>query len=258
MLISSAQLTVFLLVLARLIGLFASAPIFNSRSFPAFPKVALAVWMAGLLWFVIPVNVDILPLTSMEIIMALTSEAVIGLAMGFLTNMVFLVVQAAGEIIDMQMGLSVAQSFDPLFGAQISVIGRMTFYIALMVFLIVNGHHLLLSAVNQSFRVIPAGQIINLSSPRLMVQMIDLGTKFWALSLQFAGPIILIIFLSDFAFGIVSRVAPQVNVFMLGFQVKPALGLIGLVFILPLVVKHVAGLVELMAETAFKLLLAVR
>ncbi|MFA4905685.1 MAG: flagellar biosynthetic protein FliR [Candidatus Margulisiibacteriota bacterium] len=258
MLISSAQLTVFLLVLARVIGLFASAPLFNSRSFPAFPKVALAVWVAGLLWFVIPVNVENLPLTSMQIVMSLTSEAVIGLAMGFLTNMVFLVVQAAGEIIDMQMGLSVAQSFDPVFGAQISVIGRLTFFIALMVFLIVNGHHLLLSALNQSFRVIPAGQILNLSSPALMLQLIELGTKFWALALQFAGPIVLIIFLSDFAFGIVSRVAPQVNVFMLGFQVKPALGLIGLVFTLPLVVKHVAGLVELMAETAFKLLLAVR
>jgi flagellar biosynthetic protein FliR len=258
MLISTAQLTVFLMVLARIIGLFASAPLFNSRSFPAFAKVALAIWVAGILWFVVPVRAEALPVTSMGIVLMLTSEAIIGLAMGFLTNIIFIVVQGAGEIIDMQMGLSVAQSFDPVFGAQISVIGRMTFYIALTIFLVVNGHHLLLSALNQSFRVIPVGGMINLSSPLLVLQMIELGTRFWSMALQFAGPMILIIFLSDFAFGIVSRVAPQVNVFMLGFQVKPALGLIGLMFTMPLIVKHLAGLLEYMAETAFKLLLIIR
>jgi flagellar biosynthetic protein FliR len=258
MVISYLQLEIFLLVLARIIGIFIMAPLFSARSFPAFGKIAFAIWLAAVMWFVVPIQPEKLPTLTITFFLAMLTEVVIGFLMGFVANLIFIVVQSAGEFVDLQMGLSVASAFDPLFGASISIIGRMSFYIAITVFVIANGHHMLLSALNQSFKLFPPGSAINLTSPMLMEQMISLMRNFWLISFQLAGPIILIIFLSDFAFGIVSRVAPQVNVFMLGFQVKPVLGLLGLVFIMPLLVKHVANLLGIMAEELLKLMVALR
>jgi len=246
MIISLEQLVVLLLILGRIAGVFIQAPIFSSRSFPVFAKSALAVWIALLLWFVTPINAT-LPQTPGAFVFSLVIEVGIGFVIGFICNLIFLMVQSGGEIADLQMGLSVATTLDPIFGAVISIIGRLAFFLALVIFIIADGHHLLLSALHQSFTAFPVGSMVNFSSPELAVQMINLGTMFWATAIKLAAPIVLLIFLADFSFGIVSRVAPQVNVFMLGFQVKPAIGLIGIMLTLPFIVKYVNYLIEFMA-----------
>ncbi len=258
MVVSNFQIEVFMLVLARILGMFIMAPLFSARSIQMMGKLAIAVWASAVLWYVVPIVPELLPTTAIGLFVALTTEVIIGFLIGFLTSIIFLGVQSAGEIMDLQMGLSVAASFDPIFGASISIIGRMCFYIALTVFLLSNGHHMLLSAIHQSFTVFPPGSPINLTSPMLVTQMMSMFTMFWTIAIQLAGPIVLMIFLCDFAFGIVSRVAPQVNVFQLGFQVKPSLGLIGLLFTLPLLAKHVSALLGTMLEQIYKLLSALR
>jgi flagellar biosynthetic protein FliR len=149
---------------------------------------------------------------------------------------------------DLQMGLSVATALDPVFGAVISVIGKLAFFFALIIFIIADGHHLILSALHQSFTALPVGKLANFSSPNLAMQIIELGSTLWLTAIKLAAPVILLIFLSDFTFGIVSRVAPQVNVFMLGFQVKPSLGLLGLLMTLPFIVKYINRLIGFMME----------
>jgi flagellar biosynthetic protein FliR len=149
---------------------------------------------------------------------------------------------------DLQMGLSVATALDPVFGSVISIIGRLAFFTALIIFLTADGHHLVLSAFHQSFTYLPAGKMANFASPALALQMIELGSTLWLTAIKLAAPAVLLIFLSDFTFGIVSRVAPQVNVFMLGFQVKPSLGLLGILLSLPFIVKYINRLIEFMAE----------
>jgi flagellar biosynthetic protein FliR len=247
MIISLEQLIVFLLILARIAGVFLQAPILNSRSFPFFGKTAIAIWVAIVLWFVTPVY-ETLPADLFTFILTLVFEVAIGFVIGFICNVIFLAVQSAGEIMDLQMGLSVATAFDPVFGSVISVIGRLAFFTALIVFITADGHHLIFSALHQSFTVLPAGKIANFSSPQLALQMIELGSNLWLTAIKLAAPAVLLIFISDFTFGIVSRVAPQVNVFMLGFQVKPSLGLLGILMSLPFIVKYVNQLLEFMAE----------
>ncbi|MFA4966700.1 MAG: flagellar biosynthetic protein FliR [Candidatus Margulisiibacteriota bacterium] len=258
MIFSFAQLEIFLLILARILGLFSAAPIFSSKSLNGMAKTALAIWITSVLWFAVPVQPDKLPSTLIALAIALISEVALGFLLGFLTNTIFIAIQAAGEIMDLQMGLSVASSFDPLFGATISIIGRLAFYIALLVFLLANGHHMLLSVIHQSFKIIPPGSLINVLSPLLTMQLLSLIKDFWIIAIQLAGPIVLLIFLSDFAFGIVSRVAPQVNVFQLGFQVKPSLGLIGLVFTMSIFARHIENLIGTMAEGMLKMLMVLR
>lgn len=245
MIITLGRLIVFFLILGRIAGVFIQAPIFNSRSLPAFAKSALAIWISLLLWFVTPVNPQ-LPATLGLFILSLIFEVAVGFTIGFIINVIFIAVQSAGEIMDMQMGLSVATALDPIFGAVISIVGRITFYTALIVFLLADGHHLILAGFQQSFTALPVGKLANFATPGLTVQMIEIGSSLWLTAIKLSAPIILMIFLIDFTFGIVSRVAPQVNVFMLGFQVKPSVGLIGFLFILPFMIKYIERLLGVM------------
>lgn len=258
MIISQLQLTVFLLIFARIAGLFIMAPAFSARSFPTLGKGALITWITIVLWFVAPIDLKAIPATSLGFMISLASEVAIGFILGFVCNMIFIAVQAAGELVDVQMGLSVAQSFDPVFGATVTIIGKTFFYIALTLFFIINGHHLLLSIIHQSFRLLPLGVVPNFGSPKLVLDIVELGKTFWTIALQLSGPLLLLIFLSDFSFGIVSRVAPQVNVFMLGFQVKPSLGLLGLLFMLPLLMSYLTNLLGTMGEEMLKLMALMR
>lgn len=218
------------------------APIFNSRSMLRPIKTFLAVWISIVLWFIVPVKA--VPQSFLDLTIMLIAQVAIGFCLGFIANMIFLAVQAAGELMDMQMGLSVGATLDPVFGSSISVVGRLTFYAAMAIFLIVNGHHMVLSALHQSFRVLPVGQMPNFANPKIFFQVLELANFFWLTAMSLAAPAVLLIFISDFTFGIVSRVAPQVNVFMLGFQVKPTLGLVALLFALPFFIKQIAFLVE--------------
>lgn len=252
MIINLAQIEIFLFILARIAGVFIQAPLFSSRSFPTSAKTAFAVWLAIVLWFVTPVAPR-LPTSFMFFLITLAAEVALGFVIGFICNLIFIAVQSAGEIIDLQMGLSVATALDPVFGAVISVIGRLTFFVALIVFIVMDGHHLLLSAFHQSFSVFPAGKIANFATYNLAEQMIGLGGMLWMTAIKIAAPILLLIFLSDFTFGIVSRVAPQVNVFMLGFQVKPILGIFGLSLTLPFLIRYIGKLIETMGTEVVKL-----
>ncbi|MBU1867649.1 MAG: flagellar biosynthetic protein FliR [Candidatus Margulisbacteria bacterium] len=253
MIIPLDVIMVFFLVMARITGIFIQAPVLSARSFPAFGKTALVIWASFVLLYVIPLNQS-LPTSLLGFILALILEIGIGYTIGFICNILFLAIQAAGELMDTQMGLSVASALDPVFGAQISVIGRTTFMLALTVFLIFDGHHMILSALNQSFTVLPAGKVPNFASPDLMMQMISLGSALWLSAVKLASPIILMIFLTDFAFGIVSRVAPQVNVFQLGFQLKPVVGLFGISLVAPFLVRYISKLIEVIGFELIKFL----
>lgn len=255
--IAPAQLNILLLIVARIAGIFVEAPVFNSRTIPMAIKTALIIWLSILIWFVVPTT-PLMPSSTMHFVSLLIGQFLIGVIIGFIINIIFLAFQAAGEIIDMQMGLSVAQALDPVFGAVISIIGRLTFNVALIIFLVVNGHHMILSALHQSFTIVPVGALPNLLNPSITGQVIDLGRMLWLTAFQLAGPAILMIFLLDFSFGIVSRVAPQVNVFMLGFQIKPSLGLIAILFTLPFWVKIISKTMETMGGEVIRVLMAIK
>jgi len=257
MIISFEQLEVYLLILARIGGIFIQAPVLSIRTIPGWVKTAICIWVAAVLWFIVPIP-HALPPNNLILIMALINEVLIGYLIGFVCSLIFEAIRAAGDIMDLQMGLSIATIVSPVTGGIVSVVGQLAFLIALIIFFVVDGHHMILSAFHQSFRMLPLAAPINIFSDKLALQLIDLGGALWSTALQMAIPVILIIFLSDFTFGIVSRVAPQVNVFMLGFQVKPSLGFIGILFILPLFIRQIIHLFGKMGEEVLKLFLSLK
>ncbi|MFC1560084.1 flagellar biosynthetic protein FliR [Candidatus Margulisiibacteriota bacterium] len=242
MVVTPIQIMVFMLVLARVAGLFISAPIISAKSVPAFVKIGLAIWLAVILWFVVPLPYGV-PDSPALFLMALVIEVFVGYTIGFISNLIIQSIQAAGDMADVQMGLSVANVLSPTTGLMTSVVGSLTFYIAMVVFFIVDGHHMIFAALHQSFRALPVTGALNFSGGVFVLQIIELIKFFWVTAIRLAAPSLLLIFLSDFSFGIVSRVAPQVNVFMLGFQVKPGLGLLGIMLVLPILTKQISGLI---------------
>lgn len=252
MVIQLSQIIVFALILGRMMGLMMRAPFFSYRAFPPPARMALGVWMAILLWYVIPLPKQ-LPATAIEFLLALVFEILLGTAIGFVSQIIISAIQAAGELMDMQMGMSVARMLDPAFGAEISVVGRFIALVGLLFFLILNGHHLILSILRESYSLIPLGGPANISAGFIQ-QMISIVSAMWLIAVQMAAPVILIIFISDFSFGLVSRVAPQVNVFMLGFQVKPSLGFLMFLLTLPYLTHQIVRLVELTATETMNLI----
>lgn len=250
MIITLAQIEVFLLVLARIAGIFITAPLFKLRSLPASIKIAIAIWMATVLWFVVPLSS--LALTLPAFIIALVIEIIIGALIGLVCDLIFVAIKAGGDIMEHQMGL-IRQTVDPITGGPGGMVGQLAFLIGILTFLAIDGHHLILSALHQSFQALPLGMPIDLSSGKFTYQLMVLGKNLWLTAIQFAAPVVLLVFLSDFSFGIVSRVAPQVNVFMLGFQVKPSLGFIGFLFCMPLFVRHVVYLIGKMTPEIINL-----
>lgn len=258
MVLTLPQIEVFLLILARVAGIFLEAPLFSARTIPGIVKMALAIWLTLVIWFIVPISPSItLPQINLAFAFLLVKEIMVGFLIGFVCQLLFAAIQSAGDFIDLQMGMSIATALDPSTGAVSTILGRLCFFLGVIIFLITNGHHMLLSALYQSFRLLPLGAPINLSG-NVITQLILLGGSLWLIALQLATPALILIFLSDFSLGIVSRVAPQVNVFMLGFQLKPIIGLLALLFSLPLFIGFISLLTNQMMQEIIKLLFNLR
>ncbi len=252
MVLTLVQIEVFLLILARIAGLFIETPVLNAKTFPSSGKTALAIWISIIMLFFVPYSHN--PVNNpVVMVFLIINEVAIGFLIGFVCQILFGAVQAAGEIVDLQMGLSIASAFDPSTGAVTSIVGKLFFYLALVMFVMLNGHHMVLSAVYQSFRVIPVGTFIHISG-NLVTQLTMLVASMLLIALQLAVPALLLIFLFDFSLGIISRVAPQVNVFQLGFQMKPTIGLIAILFSTPFLITHISNMIAQMIQEIIKLL----
>jgi len=250
LILTLAQTEVFALILARILGLFFEAPVFNYKIFPVSARIAVSLLITYVLWFVIPMP-KTMPDTTITFGIALITEFAIGALIGFIARMLIIVIEVSGALMDTQMGLSVASAMDPQTGSQTTIIS--TFYrnIATVIFLIINGHHMLLSALNKSFKALPLGHPVYFQNAA--DQLTQLGVNLFAIGLQIAAPVILTIFLMDFAFGMISRVAPQVNVFMLGFQIKPVIGIFIFFAGIPLFVEKLSTLLIGTLEEILKL-----
>ena len=235
------QLEVFMLILARISGMMVRAPVISDRGTPAIARMALAIFLSVILWFIIPLPPR-LPALGILFMVALVNEVIFGVLISFVAFLATSLFQSAGEIMDLQMGLSISKTLDPAFGTEISLVGRLTYMYGLLLFLLVNGHHLMLSALNTSFSLFPLAGVFNYSQGFLQ-QMIGFVSALWLLSIQLAAPVVLMIFLADFSFGMISRVAPQVNVFQLGFQIKPLLGIFVFLAVLPLFTNRLITLI---------------
>lgn len=205
----------FVLAMTRAGAWLAIAPPFAGRMVPSRVKVGFAAALALALGPRLAEQA--VPLETAPLIGAIVMQVVAGAALGFLAQLLFAAFQTAGSVIDLFGAFSIAQAFDPLTGSQASVFGRFYSILASVLLFATGGHLLLVRGFLTSFDALP---ISGFRSERLAeILTRDLSTFFLA-ALEIAAPIVAALFLADVALGLLSRVAPEMNVFLLGLPLK--------------------------------------
>jgi flagellar biosynthetic protein FliR len=232
---SEAQLVAWLSpmmwVFLRTLAIFTSAPVFSSRAFPTRARIGLAFFVA----LAAQPSLEGLPMISIsgpDAAGAVLQQVGVGLAMGFAIRIVFAAVEVAGEVVGLQMGLSFASFFDPTMGSQSSAVARFFGHMASFMFVVMNGHVMVLMAVVKSFTAFPADQ--NFLQTLTQMKIYNLGSDLFASGLWMALPMVGMLMFANLALGIVSRVAPQMNIYAIGFPITLAVGLIGIAITLPM------------------------
>jgi flagellar biosynthesis protein FliR len=223
-----ADLLTILLGAARTGAFMALAPPFNSRLIPVQVKALLSV---GLTLPLFPYLRGTMPsLETSDIIFSAALQVFIGAALGFLVLMLFSALQAAGDMLDLFGGFTLATAYDPLSFNQSSVFGRFYNLVAVTILFATQGHLLILRGFLQSFRTMPLNVSFSLETfSRLLLKGI---AELFLSALQIAGPLVAVLLLADVALALLSKAAPSLNIFQLGFPVKImiTLSLLGLTF----------------------------
>lgn len=241
-----AWLAVFLWPFSRILGLLAAAPFTGNQRFPSRAKIGLAVMLTILIVPTLPPLPAIAP-NSPAGLGILAQQFLIGLAMGFAMRLVFTAVEMAGELIGLQMGLGFAVFYDPLNASQMPVLGQFLGLIATLAFLAIDGHLLLLSVLAESFRVMPVGGDA-LSDPVIWKVLASWGGKIMYAALLLALPLIGALLIANLGLGVLTRAAPQLNLFAVGFPVTLAIGFGALLLALPYFLAPFQALVEQAAQ----------
>jgi len=233
--INQNQIVLFLLVFARVSAALAVFPIFGSNSIPLYTKIGAGLFLSFLIMPVVASTTLPQHLATAVIIFNVGKEVIVGLLMGFIATLLFAGVEIAGTFAGMQMGFGIVNVIDPQTQRQVSIIGQFQILMVSMIFLIIDGHHFLLSGLYQSFEAIPP------VAARFRSVIFDINMKMAAnifvAAVKIGAPVIVALLLTSFVLGLVARAVPQMNVFIVGLPLKIGLGLMALAFSLPFVAR---------------------
>ena len=225
-----AWLTPLIWPFLRVLALLSALPVLGQRVTPIRVRVALALLITVAAQASLP-EIAPIPLDSAAAILVTIQQVVIGVTLGFAVRVVFAAVEFAGEIVGLQMGLNYAGFFDPVTAGQGTASGRLFGTLVAFLFIILNGHLLVIATVVQSFQAFPV-------SPEPFAFLAALkpqqwGSEIFRLGLWIALPLVAMLLFVNLVLGVISRVAPQINIFALGFPVTLTVGLLGLLLTLP-------------------------
>jgi flagellar biosynthetic protein FliR len=249
--ITSAQLdawiNAFVFPLARILALFTSAPIFGNPALPARIRLVAGLVVAFALVPVLPPMPNA-PAGSWLGLVILAQQILIGLLLGFSLRIAFAAVDVAGELIGMQMSLSFAVFYDPQNAGQTPVIAEFLGLLTMLVFLAMNGHLLTLEVLAESFRLLPVAAAP--FSAQGFTALLTWAAVLFSAGLLLALPLITALLIANLAMGVLARVAPQLNIFAVGFPVTLAAGFAVLLFSMP----YFGAALEKLFDQAFRAL----
>lgn len=238
-------LPVFLLVFVRMSAFFITAPFFSVRGVPNPFKIGLAFLMALISFQYIPAQTQI-PM-DLTFILHVCKEALVGLILGFICELMFVAVQVAGGLIDMQMGLAMANVIDPRTGTYMPITGNFKNLLATLYFFSINGHHMLIRGIISSYKAIPLDQVwAAFGSEQVLMTAVRVFTDMFLSALLIASPIVVSLFLVDLSLGIIAKSVPQFNIFVVGMPLKLLAGFLLMVVVMPAFLLTLNGLFEKM------------
>ncbi|MFH0911905.1 MAG: flagellar biosynthetic protein FliR [Planctomycetota bacterium] len=218
---------VFILCLLRMGGIVVFAPFFGGEDFPRLVRIGFAVFLSILAFPYASATLDAsLPLSTGVLLGLAAREIFVGLVFGFATSLVFAGIQLGGELVGQQIGFSLANIIDPMLEEEVGMISFFKFMLAVVVFLSLNLHLVILQFLVGSYAVVGLGGAV------LRVEMLEhvLGMfgQIWTAAVQVGGPVILVILLVSVVEGMLSRTMPQLNIVVIGLPLRTLVGLLAL------------------------------
>lgn len=243
-LFSVANIILFMAIFTRISGLMASAPLFSTYPIPMQVKIWLSAAIAFILFPIVQANSSfVTPNSVPALTLILFKEFLIGYAMGFCANILFVGIELGVNTFTVQMGLSADQALNPASGGNSPVLTQAYTYLASMLFVGLGAHRWLFSAIYTSFKDMPIGYTLTFS-PGLIEQIVIITSQIFSVALGIAIPIFGILFITDVLLGFTSKMMPQMNIFMVSLPLKIYLGLmLSLMFMRPMA-EHMAVLIE--------------
>jgi flagellar biosynthetic protein FliR len=245
---NETEIALFALMLIRISSCIAVMPIFGIKHVPAQVKVLLALLLTFVL-FPVLIRGSVVPAVSWreDIILLVMREAFLGLFMGFLTRMIFIAVEVTGQLLGFSMGFSAAQLVNPASGEASTVMEQFETVLATLLFLSINGHHMLLEAIYRSFDLAPLARLS--VHPQGMLSLSSLVHQVFVIGLKLAAPMIAVILFLNIALGVVGRAVPQINVFVISFPINIMVGLFVFIVSIPMLLTVLqSDFVEMGAE----------
>jgi flagellar biosynthetic protein FliR len=220
----------FILIFLRVGSIIVLAPIFGSRNIPVQLKVGFALILSVMLVPVVPVG-DISGITLSGLVTLVAKELVVGMFFGLVTMLVFVGIQMAGRIIGMQIGFGIVNVIDPQSQTQVSIIGQFKYMIAILLLLSFHGHHFILQGMVESFRLFPADSVV---FPRIgSSRFLYVTSEIFSIAIKIGAPVFVTMFMVSVGLGLIARTVPQMNVFIVGFPLKIGVGLLAIIYSLP-------------------------
>lgn len=228
--LTQVQFETLLLIFVRVSVMLFVFPVFSAPQIPLMVRIGLAGIISFILYRAMPMSA---PLPDMgALVAAVVSQIVVGLIVGFVAYLVFMGIQFAGEILDIQIGFAVANIISPQTQQQVTVLGELELTLATLVFLISNSHLLMLQGIGGSFHLLPL-PYVNLD-PSVAGNVVVFLEQAFLVVFQIAAPAAVALFVVNVALGLMARVAPQMNVFVVGFPLQIGVGLLMLAVSVPL------------------------
>lgn len=228
----------FLLILVRISAFVFVAPFFSFSNVPQRVKAGFTVLFALILFQVTTVNVEYS--TVFEFAGLLIKEALTGLIIGFFTNVSYYILNFAGQLMDMEIGFSMVNELDPIARIQTTITSNLYSYSVMLILLVTDMHLFIIRAFADTFQVIPVGQAdIN---PNLYLLMTNFLANYFIIGFQIVLPVFAAMLIINTILAILAKVAPQMNMFVIGFQLKIMTGLL-ILFLLVRFLPTVSGFI---------------
>jgi len=248
----TSQIAAFFLIFLRAAAFLLSGPLFAIKGVPPLFKAGFPLALAIVLFPTAAADPVSLPGSAWGYGLAVISEIGVGLLLGTAVTIILNSVRMAGQLIDQQIGYSMAALVDPMNGMQNTLLAQYMYLLALVLFLLMDGHHTLIMGLAESYQLVPLSAAAFNGSAIFILSKLFSGA--FTIALQISAPVVAVLLVTDLALGFLSRTTPQINVFLTGFLVKIIVGLLTLSFLIPLLGTVFRSIINMIERDLYSLM----
>ncbi|MEQ1722420.1 MAG: flagellar biosynthetic protein FliR [Pseudobdellovibrio sp.] len=255
--LNEVQILVFALILLRMSAFVVSAAIFSTQNISAPLKILISLVFTIVVYNTVATNAALVRMSESQndLLLLAGCEVVIGLMLGFMTRLFFFAITMAGELVSISMGLGQAQMFNPMIGSMSNSMEQFYSVIATLVFLALNGHHLMIMGVVESFVTSPVALMsLQYSS---FAEVVLKMQSFFIIGIKISAPVLISMIIVQLGIALLSRVVPQINVMVTSASVTILVGFFIMFISLPLLVMQMSGLLDFSMGEFFKFIKAI-